>query len=239
MSSRSSVPRSDESGTLNSSVAPPGAVEPGTDELAARLTRVASGLWPQARVSGLCRLSGGASSLTYLVGFDGAPERQAVVKVAPSGLPATRNRDMLRQARAIEALTGVVGVRVPRVLFTDAGDEQAGQLIAMSFCPGESCEPNIDDSAPTATAAEPRGRSAHAALPGPRPTGTGRRSRILARSSSTACPPASRLRLRHPPLHRRGRRHGMSSSSSWDEYSSASPTTPSIVRTRSTTRTSA
>ena len=163
MSSRSSVPRPDESGTLDSSVAPPRAVEPATDELAARLTRVASGLWPQTRVSGLRRLSGGASSLTYLVGFDGAPERQAVVKVAPSGLPATRNRDMLRQARVIEALTGVAGVRVPRVLFTDAGDEQAGQLIAMSFRPGESCEPNIDDNAPTATAAELRGRSAHAA----------------------------------------------------------------------------
>jgi aminoglycoside phosphotransferase (APT) family kinase protein len=70
---------------------------------------------------------------------------------------------MLRQARAIEALSGIAGVRVPRVLFTDNGDEQAGQLIAMSFCPGESCEPNIDDNAPTATAAELRGRSAHAA----------------------------------------------------------------------------
>jgi len=136
--------------------------QPDADELAARLTRLASGLWPKVRVSGLRRLAGGASSLTYVVGLDGAPEQCAVVKVAPAGLAATRNRDMLRQARVIAALAGTA-VRVPRVLFTDAGDEQAGQLFAMSFCPGESCEPNIDENAPTATAAELGGRSAHAA----------------------------------------------------------------------------
>jgi aminoglycoside phosphotransferase (APT) family kinase protein len=158
---RGSVPQSDGSGTPDPSATSP--AEPGADELAARLTRVASGLWPQARVSGLRRLAGGASSLTYLAGFGGAPERRAVVKVAPSGLAATRNRDMLRQARVLEALDGIAGLRVPRVLFTDAGDKRAGQLVAMSFCAGESCEPNIDDQAPAATAAELRGRSVHAA----------------------------------------------------------------------------
>jgi aminoglycoside phosphotransferase (APT) family kinase protein len=127
----------------------------------ARLSRLASGLWPHAAVSGLRRLAGGASSLTYLVSLGGAPEEQVVVKVAPSGLTATRNRDMLRQARVIEALAGLPGVRVPRVLFTDAGDEQSGQLVAMSFCRGESCEPNIDVTPPAATVAELGGRSAH------------------------------------------------------------------------------
>jgi aminoglycoside phosphotransferase (APT) family kinase protein len=114
-------------------------------------------------VAALRRLSGGASSLTYLVEFAAAPERLGVVKVAPSGLAATRNRDMLRQARVIDCLAGVPGVRVPRVLFTDAGDTHAGQLVAMSYCSGESCEPNIDDDPPTATASELEGRARHAA----------------------------------------------------------------------------
>lgn len=158
--------RSEDSATGQPGAArsgPARAVEPGPDELAARLTRLVSGLWPQAAVSGLQRLAGGASSLTYLVAITGGPEQRAVVKVAPSGLAATRNRDMLRQARAIEALAGTAGVRVPRVLFTDAGDERSGQLVAMSFCPGESCEPNLDVRVPTAAAAELGARSAHAA----------------------------------------------------------------------------
>jgi aminoglycoside phosphotransferase (APT) family kinase protein len=138
-------------------------VEPGDGELRERVALAAAGLWPAVRVEGLRRLSGGQSSLTYLVEFAGGPERLGVVKVAPSGLAATRNRDMLRQASAMAALAGVPGVRVPRVLFTDPGGEHAGQLVAMSYCSGESCEPNIDDNAPTATHDELSGRARQAA----------------------------------------------------------------------------
>src|SRR4051794_9728088 len=60
------------------------------------------GAWqPGARARELRRLEGGRSSLTYLVTLDGAGSTPGpiVVKVAPAGIPATRNRDVLRQAR--------------------------------------------------------------------------------------------------------------------------------------------
>src|SRR5438105_2231802 len=70
------------------------------------------------------------------------PPEPIVVKVAPPGLKPTRNRDVLRQARIIEVLGSVQGVRVPSVLFSDAGEPpEVPPFFAMSYVPGESVEP--------------------------------------------------------------------------------------------------
>jgi aminoglycoside phosphotransferase (APT) family kinase protein len=104
-------------------------------------------------VTAVRRLARGASSLTYLADTTHAAMDRIVVKVAPSGLAATRHRDVLRQARLLASLSARGGVPVPWILFTDPGDEVVGPLFAMSFCAGEAFEPNVDDPpvpAPTA-----------------------------------------------------------------------------------------
>ena len=84
-------------------------------------------------------LTGGASSLTFLTEVGGD---RVVLKVAPPGLPAVRNRDVLRQGVLMRALAGRPGVVVPEVLFEDAG---APPFLAMSFVPGECVEPVLAD----------------------------------------------------------------------------------------------
>ena len=70
--------------------------------LAARLPGLVATWRPGATVAAVRTLEGGKSSLTYLVALEpGAP---IVVKMAPPGLPPTRNRDVLRQARVQEAV---------------------------------------------------------------------------------------------------------------------------------------
>lgn len=64
-------------------------------------------------------LSGGASSLVYWTETIDDGEKM-VIKSCQPGLEPVRNRDMLRQARAHQALTGTP-VPVPAVLATDAG----------------------------------------------------------------------------------------------------------------------
>src|SRR5947209_4144626 len=88
-------------------------------------TEAAAHRWrPDASVGSIEELTGGSSSLTYTTtiraGDDG--ERDVVLKLAPPGLAPVRNRDVLRQARLLRALEGADGVRVPTVLFDDAGD---------------------------------------------------------------------------------------------------------------------
>ena len=86
-------------------------------------------------------LSGGASSLTFSARVG---ERRVVVKVAPPGLPAVLNRDVLRQARLLRALHGSA-VPVPEVLWEDAGDPpDVPPLFVMSFVDGDSLEPLFD-----------------------------------------------------------------------------------------------
>lgn len=112
-------------------------------ELLARATSAAAAHRPGAVLSDLRRLQGGKSSLTFsalLSSPDGDSER-VVLKVAPPGLSPVRNRDVLRQARALRAIAEVEGVRVPRVLFEDSGTPP---LFAMSFVAGESYEPLTD-----------------------------------------------------------------------------------------------
>ena len=63
-------------------------------------TQSASQSWrPGARVASVEPLTGGASSLTFTIQFDNVPavDETVVLKVAPPGLPAVRNRDVLRQ----------------------------------------------------------------------------------------------------------------------------------------------
>jgi aminoglycoside phosphotransferase (APT) family kinase protein len=115
-------------------------------ELPARVRGAARRRWPGAELSGLDRLPGGISSLTYAATLSGAGEtdRRVVVKVAPPGLAPVRNRDVLRQARVMAAVHDVPGVLVPEVLLTDDGSPP---FFVMAFVPGEAYEPKWDVSA--------------------------------------------------------------------------------------------
>lgn len=94
-----------------------------------------------AGVVGLRPLSGGASSLTYSGTTGGRP---VVVKVAPPGVPPIHHRDVLRQARMIQAL-GRTHVPVPEVLWEDAGQPpDVPPLFVMSSIEGTSVEPLFD-----------------------------------------------------------------------------------------------
>ena len=68
---------------------------------------------PGARVRGVSPLTGGTSSLTFLVDLAGvaAAETPVVLKVSPPGLAPVRNRDVLRQARLQQAVQGGPGGR--------------------------------------------------------------------------------------------------------------------------------
>jgi aminoglycoside phosphotransferase (APT) family kinase protein len=67
-----------------------------------------------------------------------------VVKVAPPGVNPVLNRDVLRQARLLRALSGS-GVPVPEVLWEDAGDPpEVPPLFVMELVPGTSFEPLFD-----------------------------------------------------------------------------------------------
>jgi aminoglycoside phosphotransferase (APT) family kinase protein len=108
---------------------------------------------PGAQVRGVSPLTGGTSSLTFLVELAGvAPgETPAVLKVAPPGLAPVRNRDVLRQARLQKAVQGVQGPGrplAPDVLFADPGDPpEVPPFMAMNLVPGECVEPVLCDPA--------------------------------------------------------------------------------------------
>ncbi|WP_036725201.1 phosphotransferase family protein [Patulibacter minatonensis] len=108
-----------------------------------RVSRSVAARFPGATVEALDRLHGGVSSLTFRAALAGAPDahRRIVVKVAPPGLEPVRNRDVLRQARVLDALHPVSGVAAPEVLFTDDG---APPLFAMTYVDGQSYEPLTD-----------------------------------------------------------------------------------------------
>ncbi|MFI6463270.1 phosphotransferase family protein [Streptomyces sp. NPDC050528] len=113
-------------------------------ELTDRTAAVVGGWIPGATVDGVEPLTGGTSSLTYVAVLSGVPDgyERVVLKVAPPGLAPVRNRDVLRQARLMAALAGQPGVRVPKVLFCDAGAPPAVQpFVAMELVPGECVEP--------------------------------------------------------------------------------------------------
>jgi aminoglycoside phosphotransferase (APT) family kinase protein len=133
----------------------------GLADLADRVGRAARRRWPDARIGELGPLPGGISSITFSARLAGAApgDRVVVVKVAPPGLPAVHNRDVLGQARVLAALHGVAGVSVPAVLLQDDGDPP---FFVMEFVGGEAYEPRWDVSArpPSAAVIDARGRAA-------------------------------------------------------------------------------
>ncbi|MFV0316800.1 MAG: phosphotransferase family protein [Microthrixaceae bacterium] len=117
------------------------------DELSARATIAAQRWAPGCGVANLAPMSGGTVGLVFRVDLvDGPPEvATAVLKVAPPGLEPVRNRDMLRQARVIAALDGCPGVRVPPMLFADAGHPpEVPPLFATTLVPGVCEEPLLE-----------------------------------------------------------------------------------------------
>ena len=105
---------------------------------------------PGARVCGVSPLTGGTSSLTFLVELAGVPvtETPVVLKVAPPGLPPLRNRDVLRQARLQRAVQGGPRPLAPDVLFSDPGQPpEVPPFMAMNLVPGECVEPVLCDAA--------------------------------------------------------------------------------------------
>jgi aminoglycoside phosphotransferase (APT) family kinase protein len=82
---------------------------------------------------------GGHSGLTLAATLDDG--RRAVVKLSPPGRPAAGRHDVLRQARLLQALGAVPGVRVPRILGSDAA---APQLVVMEWVEGEAAEPVLE-----------------------------------------------------------------------------------------------
>ena len=105
---------------------------------------------PGARVLGLSPLTGGTSSLTFLVELAGVPvtETPVVLKVAPPGLAPLRNRDVLRQARLQLAVQGGPRPLAPDVLFSDPGQPpEVPPFMAMNLVPGECVEPVLCDGA--------------------------------------------------------------------------------------------
>jgi len=116
---------------------------------------------PGARVLGVSPLTGGTSSLTFLVDLAGvaAGETPVVLKVAPPGLAPVRNRDVLRQARLQKAVQGAGRPLAPDVLFSDPGDPpEVPPFMAMNLVPGECVEPVLSDDAERPAAAQVRAR---------------------------------------------------------------------------------
>lgn len=116
------------------------------DRIGQRVTQWRS----SAEVLDVAPLTGGTSSLTFLVELTGvAPgETPVVLKVAPPGLAPLRNRDVLRQAKLQKAVQGEHRALAPDVLFSDPGDPpEVPPFMAMNMVPGECVEPVLSDDA--------------------------------------------------------------------------------------------
>ncbi|HVW41984.1 MAG TPA: phosphotransferase family protein [Amycolatopsis sp.] len=132
------------------------------DDIVQRAGAVLRQTVPDASVTSMEPLPGGASSLTYQAAVSGGPDvpDRVVVKVAPPGLAPVRNRDVLRQARLLSVLWDVDGICVPRVFGGDEGDPpEVPPLFVMSFEPGGSYEPLRTTADVPPTAAELAGRT--------------------------------------------------------------------------------
>ncbi len=129
---------------------------PEPEELAARATEAIQSRRPGTRVSQVEPLLGGTSSLTYSAAIAGPGAEDAekvVLKVAPPGLEPVRNRDVLRQARVFDVLADAPDVAVPRVFGSSEGaPPEVPPLFVMSFAPGESYEPVLEEPRPDLSA---------------------------------------------------------------------------------------
>ena len=112
-------------------------------ELRVRVEYQAERWRPGVRVADIRPLTGGTSSLTFLVDLhEASAETTVVLKVAPPGLPPVRNRDVLRQARVQRVLRGRDRPLAPTVLFSDEGQPpHSPPFMVMNFVPGECLEP--------------------------------------------------------------------------------------------------
>ena len=106
-----------------------------------RVAEVVSTWSPGTTLESLSVVEGGTSSLVYLAELAGGPVPTVVIKMAHPGLAPVRNRDVLRQAKVMNAL----GRSVPTVLFMDPGSPpDTPPLFGMTFVEGESLEPVLD-----------------------------------------------------------------------------------------------
>lgn len=119
---------------------------------------------PEVAITEVRRLHGGVSSLTYAatVRTTNGPA-EMVLKIAPPGLPAVRNRDVLRQARLLHTLQSRALIPLPKILFQDSGEPP---LFGMEFLNGQAYEPQTEDidDPPSPAVVERRARVAAATL---------------------------------------------------------------------------
>jgi aminoglycoside phosphotransferase (APT) family kinase protein len=130
-------------------------------QLRDRVGERVTGWRPGARVLGVSPLTGGTSSLTFLVDLAGvgAGETPVVLKVAPPGLAPVRNRDVLRQGRLQKAVQGAGRPLAPDVLFSDPGDPPGvPPFMAMNLVPGDCVEPVLCADAERPAAGQVRAR---------------------------------------------------------------------------------
>lgn len=136
-----------------------------TEQLHPRVARAVATWRSDVGFVDLEPLTGGASSLTFVVRLDGADD--LVLKVSPPGLAPVRNRDVMRQSRLLRALTEHGGVRVPRILFDDPGAGlDVPPFLAMELVAGTCEEPVLQpvDERVSASVVEARAYDAAAAL---------------------------------------------------------------------------
>lgn len=113
-------------------------------DLAERATNAAQQWAPGCQIDDITFLPGGTVSIVYTgrVLGSSSPVEKVVLKVAPPGLEPRRNRDVLRQARCIDALGHAPGVSVPDILFTDLGAPvEVPPFFATPMLSGECVEP--------------------------------------------------------------------------------------------------
>jgi aminoglycoside phosphotransferase (APT) family kinase protein len=139
------------------------ATPPDTRDILRRAEAAAQRRLPGVRLRSLVQFTGGTSSLTYSASAEGIKADMVVVKVAPAGLAPVRNRDVLRQARVLQALDTIDGVLVPTVYGTDEGAPvEIPPLFVMEHIPGESYEPHHSDTADAPSDTEVRARATQA-----------------------------------------------------------------------------
>ena len=124
------------------------------DELRDRLADGLAGLG--ARLADLSLLpavaGGGNSGITCLARVTGGGlGERLIVKVAPPGLEPVRNRDVVRQARLLQALGREGRVPVPGVVLVSPGDPPSlPPAVVMRFVEGETIEPGLEPTRPPA-----------------------------------------------------------------------------------------